>query len=124
MASILRVNTLTDASSNNSVSLEIVSKGSAKTWFIYDQSNDTTDNSFSISSITDTSTGIFTSNFANNFSAKPCPVGMCSYFSFCNTRNLGGDAITTSDTDFNISNSGATLTDRNEISIAFQGDLA
>ena len=32
MASILRVNTLTDASSNNSVTLETVSQGSAKAW--------------------------------------------------------------------------------------------
>jgi hypothetical protein len=49
---------------------------------------------------------------------------MCSYFSYCNTRNSGGDAITTSDTDFNIANSSGTQADRNEISIAFQGDLA
>ena len=32
MASILRVNTLTDASSNNSVALETVSQGSSKAW--------------------------------------------------------------------------------------------
>ena len=99
-------------------------QGLAKTWFVYDQSNDTIDDSFSITSMTDTSAGEFTSNFANNFSAKPCPVGMCSFYSFCNTRNSGGDAITTSDTDFQISNSAATDQDREEISIAFHGDLA
>ena len=49
---------------------------------------------------------------------------MCSYFSFCNTRNSGGDAITTSDTDFNIANSSGTQTDRDEISVAFHGDIA
>jgi hypothetical protein len=102
----------------------LTNQHAAKTWFVYDQSNDTIDTSFSISSITDTSAGEFTSNFANNFSAKPCPVGMCSFYSFCNTRNSGGDAITTSDTDFQVSNSGATDTDREEISIAFHGDLA
>ena len=107
-----------------SVDTDYVVNGSAKTWFVYDQSNDTIDNSFSISTITDTSAGVFTSNFANNFSAKPCPVGMCSYFSYCNTRNSGGDAITTSDTDFNIANSSGTQTDRNEISVAFHGDIA
>ena len=116
-------NTSTYVSDGGAVTQNTV-QGLAKTWFLYDQDDDTIDDSFSISSITDTSTGVFTSTFANNFSAKPCPVGMCSYFSFCNTRNFGGDAITTSDTDFNISNSGASQVDRNEISISFNGDLA
>ena len=107
-----------------SLDTDFVVSGGAKTWFVYDQSNDTIDNSFSITSITDTSAGVFTSTFANNFSAKPCPVGMCSYFSFCNTRNSGGDAITTSDTDFNIANSSGNQTDRDEISVAFHGDIA
>ncbi len=37
MASILRVNTLTDASSNNSVPLETVSQGSLKSWIAVKQ---------------------------------------------------------------------------------------
>ena len=37
MASILRVNTLTDASSNNSVTLETVSQGSLKAWLTVNQ---------------------------------------------------------------------------------------
>ena len=32
MASILRVNTLTDASSNNSIATSVMSSGSAKVW--------------------------------------------------------------------------------------------
>ena len=35
MASILRVNTLTDASSNNSIATSFVAGGSAKAWFIF-----------------------------------------------------------------------------------------
>ena len=36
MASILRVNTLTDASSNNSVAMSTVAGGTAKTWINLD----------------------------------------------------------------------------------------
>ena len=53
MASILRVNTLTDASSNNSIATSFVAGGSAKAWFIFDQVNSNTlDDSFNIGSIT------------------------------------------------------------------------
>jgi len=122
MPSVLNVDTLTDAAGTGPVTL--TKQSAAKAWFVYDQSADTIDNSISISSISDTSTGVFTSNFLNTFTAKPCPVGMCSYYSFCNTRNAGGDAITTSDTDFSITNSSNVATDRNEISVSFHGDLA
>jgi hypothetical protein len=122
MTSVLNVDTIADKAGTGPVAL--TKQSAAKAWFVYDQAADTIDNSISISSISDTSTGVFTSNFLNTFSAKPCPVGMCSYFSFCNTRNVGGDAITTSDTDFNISNSSAVVTDRDEISVSFHGDLA
>jgi len=132
MASILKVDALQGitaagditVTSEGGAATQSLQQGLAKAWFVYDQAADTIDNSVSISSISDTSTGVFTSNFLNTFSAKPCPVGMCSFNSFCNTRNVGGDAITTSDTDFNISNSSATVADRAEISVAFQGDLA
>ena len=39
MASILRVDTLTDASSNNSIATSVLHNGSAKAWW---SSNDTT----------------------------------------------------------------------------------
>ena len=122
MTSVLNVDSI--AAKDGTSPVELTKQSAAKAWFVYDQAADTIDNSVSISSISDTSTGVFTSNFLNTFSAKPCPVGMCSFNSFCNTRNVGGDAITTSDTDFNISNSSATVTDRAEISVAFHGDLA
>ena len=67
MASILRVNTLTDASSNNSVALETVSQGSAKCWC---HSNNTStpsiDDSFNVGSITDNGNADFSWNWTNN----------------------------------------------------------
>ena len=65
MASILRVNTLTDASSNNSVSLETVSNGSAKAWAKLNDAG-TAQDSFNISSTTETSTALYTITINND----------------------------------------------------------
>ena len=59
MASILRVNTLTDASSNNSIATSFVASGSAKAWGQWNASQALQD-SFNCASITDTATGIAT----------------------------------------------------------------
>jgi len=69
MASILRVNTLTDASSSNSTAMSTVFNGTAKAYSRYDISTDTQNNSFNISSTNDDTTGEFTINFSNNFSS-------------------------------------------------------
>ena len=58
MASILRVNTLTDASSNNSVPMATVAQGSAKTWCHLDLATENTvDDSLNVGSITDVAGG-------------------------------------------------------------------
>jgi len=58
MASILRVNTLTDASSNNSVPIATVAQGSAKTWAHLDLATENTiDDSLNVGSITDVAGG-------------------------------------------------------------------
>ena len=69
MASILRVDTLTDASSNNSVPMATVASGSAKHWARYDQTTATLNISFNTSSIEDTSTGKITANISSAFSS-------------------------------------------------------
>ena len=54
MASILRVNTLTDASSNNSVPMATVNQGTAKSWADFTMaSTPSADDSFNLASITD-----------------------------------------------------------------------
>jgi len=64
MASELRVNTLKDASGNNSVATSVVFNGTAKAWW---SSNDTTlKDSYNIASLTDVSTSEYQFNFTAN----------------------------------------------------------
>ena len=67
MASILRVNTLTDASSNNSIAMSFVAGGSAKAWINY-KATDTvsTRDSLNVSSTTDNGTGDFSISYSSN----------------------------------------------------------
>ena len=61
MASILRVNTLTDASSNNSIATSFVAGGSAKAYAsINGQGTAATRGTFNMSSLTDNGTGNYT----------------------------------------------------------------
>ena len=68
MASILRVNTLTDASSNNSIATSFVAGGSAKAWALLDLDNSTPANfdSLNLGSVTDNGTADMTQNFTSN----------------------------------------------------------
>ena len=69
MASILRVNTLTDASSNNSVALETVASGSAKAFSLTAADGASITDSFNVSGLTDTASGQQTIAFNNDFSS-------------------------------------------------------
>ena len=65
MASELRVNTLKDASGNNSVATSVVFNGTAKAWF--EMANDfLLDDSHNIASVTDDGTGLITYTYTNN----------------------------------------------------------
>ncbi len=67
MASILRVNTLTDASSNNSIATSVIFSGSAKAWFQLNCTGTPANRgSFNVSSVTDNATGNMTENFTAN----------------------------------------------------------
>ena len=76
MASILRVNTLTDASSNNSTPMATVASGSAKSWIKYNGTGTIAiTDSFNVASITDETTGTTTVTFTSamdnaNYSIK------------------------------------------------------
>ena len=65
MASELRVNTLKDASGNNSVATSTVAQGSAKAWHKA-QDNATLDDSFNISSGSAQGTGNYDYSFTNS----------------------------------------------------------
>ena len=61
MASILRVNTLTDASSNNSTAMSTINQGTAKAWINFNGTGTIAErDSFNNASITDNGTGDYT----------------------------------------------------------------
>ncbi len=64
MASILRVNTLTDASSNNSTAMSTINQGTAKAW-LHAIDNAVTGDDFNIASSTDNGTGDYTFTFTS-----------------------------------------------------------
>ena len=67
MASELRVNTLKDASGNNSVGMSTVAEGTAKSWtYIIGDGSPTVADSFNTASLTDHATAQIRSNFTNN----------------------------------------------------------
>ena len=67
MASILRVNTLTDASSNNSIPTSFVAGGSAKAWVNFDgsASGAASRDTLNVSSMADRGTGLATMSMAS-----------------------------------------------------------
>ncbi len=70
MASILRVDTLTDASSNNSVPMATVASGSAKSWMNIDGTGTiAVRDSFNVASITDRGTALYTQTLTSAMSS-------------------------------------------------------
>ena len=120
MASELRVNTLKDASGNNSVGMSYVANGSAKAWASLNGSTFGLRDSFGISSANDDGTGDYTLNFSNSFSSI----------------NYGGSAIANNFTTFidneptasafncGTRNSSNTSADSSFVMSQFHGDLA
>ena len=69
MASELRVNTLKDASGNNSVATSFVAGGSAKSWCnLNGESTIAIRDSLNVTSLTDDGTGDYRTNFSSNMS--------------------------------------------------------
>ena len=79
MASELRVNTLKDASGNNSVATSVVFSGTPKSWVNFDQNNASSTaeirQSFNTSGITDEGTGLSAVSYTNNFSYADYGIG-------------------------------------------------
>ena len=75
MASILRVDTLTDASSNNSTAMSTINQGTSKGWVNLNGSSFGLRDNFNMGSATDNSTGNYTLGFTSNMSdANYCGV--------------------------------------------------
>ena len=70
MASILRVNTLTDASSNNSIATSFIAGGSAKVWCKLSGAEQTINDRLNLSSRTDLGVGQTELNFSSAFGSS------------------------------------------------------
>ena len=122
MASILRVNTLTDASSNNSIATSVLFSGTAKVWSTCSADGTSVLDSFNVSGIADTATGKQTISFANDFS----DANYCSNMSNTGgtTKFIGTTTTTASSLlvyGFNADDSGFSDT---QIATQINGDLA
>ena len=124
MASELRVNTLKDASGNNSVATSFVAGGSLKAWRKYTTVTTTANtDSFNFSTITDNGTGDTSHNFTNSMNHTTYTIMHNTQFStfsgYYNTGTLTTSAFRTG--VYNASNSAVDV-EHNFIHIA--GDLA
>lgn len=96
MASILRVNTLTDASSNNSIATSIIYGGATRAWVNFNGDSFATRDSFNVSGMTDNSTGNYTVTYSANFNnANNSPVTGAGGSGYTD-RLLTIDSVTTS----------------------------
>ena len=110
MASELRVNTLKDASGNNSVATSVVAQGSLKGFAFYTQSTDTLGSTFNIASATDNATGEVYLNLTNNVNTEDEP-HTGSGVGSANTTVVGyeaGSDSTTSSRRYNTTNSASS----------------
>ena len=130
MASILRVNTLTDASSNNSTAMSTVNQGTAKAWINFDgtASGAAARGSFNLASMTDTSTGVYVCNLTNAFvNTNDCAAtsSASASTSGSDNRNISTTITSASTIDSRVSNaaSGAVL-DTSINYVSAHGDLA
>ena len=130
MASELRVNTLKDASGNNSVALSTVAEGSAKGWLnlngtaTFDSSDTEIRDSFNITSTLDQGTGDFDFGYTNNMlTANYSVAGIANGLNFSNTMvNLDG-AITASTVLLRTLNTSNNRQDSDHVLVVVHGDL-
>jgi len=124
MASILRVNTLTDASSNNSIATSFIANGSAK-HFVHFNGTGTISiytGALNTSSISDTATGNTTVTLTSSLSSADGNAIVAG--SDGNQVKVRTSVNTTSTYDFLTQNSSGTAEDRDDNSGVRYGDLA
>jgi len=127
MASELRVNTLKDASGNNSVATSVVFAGTAKAWCTHNASVSVTD-SHNQSSVSDTGTGHFGLNFTSNMSNDDY-IGTGSNIgsddSYATGMTSDGAVVLTSRMDYHFRNyDTVNATDQDFQRVMTHGDLA
>ena len=129
MASELRVNTLKDASGNNSIGMSYVAEGSAKVWVAFDgtASGATIRDSFNVSSTDDDGTGLHGVNFSSAMSTANYS-SVANRATFSGGETTGGanaNKVTASSIDkIQVFNDDGSLGDRSNITVHVLGDLA
>ena len=126
MASELRVNTLKDASGNNSVTTSVIAEGTAKAWANIDGSGTVSfRDSFNTSGLTDNGTGDYTTSFSTSF-------GNVNYsFTYYGaqdgaetTYQMKSSSMAAGTHQVQLKNAAGTVTDRDFICGTFHGDRA
>ena len=131
MASELRVNTLKDASGNNSVALATVAEGSAKGWVnfngtaTFNSSDDEIRDSFNITSTIDQGSGDYDFGYTTNMSNENYAVaGIANGSGASNAMiNLDG-AITSSAVVLRTINTADNRQDSDHVLVVVHGDRA
>jgi len=127
MASILRVNTLTDASSNNSTAMSTVFNGTAKAWINMDGTGTISNrDSYNISGVTDGGTGVYTVTISNDMSsANWSPTFTGGPHSSNNNRNTASVySLAAGSVNVGTWSSGGSSEDYALVSLHINGDLA
>ena len=127
MASILRVDTLTDASSNNSTAISSIAKGIAKTTAnITLSGSSNSDAALNVSSVSDGGTGLNTLNVTSAFSAAKASVPSITNHDNSYNRGTAVDDTGTSAFILRIfqSSSGSLSDSDTDQAITIHGDLA
>jgi len=128
MASILRVNTLTDASSNNSIATSFVASGSAKAWGLFNGTGTVAiRDSFNISGISDGGPGKLTVSIGDDMSSANYTATLRSDVDDAvqASRTYNPEIYTRAAGSFNlVTYSNSAEEDHAYIDVAIHGDLA
>ena len=135
MASILRVDALTDASSNNSIATSVLFNGSNKAWINLNGSSTIANrDSYNISGITDNGTGDYTETFTSSMSNANYSPACVVQDDQSDTANMGGTAATIYRASTGLATGNcrigtgvagtSTRNDDTTLSITIHGDLA
>ena len=124
MASELRVNTLKDASGNNSIATSFVAGGSAKAWSMVQPDQSTQNDSLNVSSVSDQGSGACRRSLTNSLSSNPYENGS---FSAEQPNNAGftklNNTSSAGSVETSVRNTSNSATDHWS-SVTLMGDLA
>ena len=133
MASILRVNTLTDASSNNSVATSVIFNGTSKLFAKFQGDDASVNDSFNVSSVDDDATGYNGVNFSNNMATQHYATHSTTAHNYGVSNDGVSSAVassdglagmTTSSVQLSHLQSGGSNGDPTAVHVTVDGDLA